>query len=170
MKNGRLKIVDRSYILGVKRDLVTDGPDGWRVTLTMTSFIEELGSVFEEPLASKFGKRRVRTPFPEGLMLTKAVVPEPDEIDRNIRRGYQRLVGSLLWCVRHVAPIAAYGMAQLCKLMATPTDLAWDAALHLLKYLLQHKSRGIVFSETTEDPLAFVDASNKDDPVDGKTQ
>ena len=80
------------------------------------------------------------------------------------------MVGSLLWCVRHVAPIAVYGMAQLCKLMATPTDLAWEAALHLLKYLLQHKSRGIVFSETTEDPFAFVDASNKDDPVDGKTQ
>ena len=169
-KEWKTEIVDRSYILGVKRDLVTDGPDGWHVKLTMTSFIEELGSIFEEPLEAKFGKRRVRTPFPEGLILTKAVEPAPGEVDRNITRGYQRLVGSLLWCVRHVAPIAAYGMAQLCKLMATPTDLAWDAALHLLKYLLQNKSRGIVFSETAEDPLAFVDASNKDDPVDGKTQ
>jgi len=84
----KTEIVDRSYILGVKRDLITDGPDGWYVKLTMTSFIEELGSIFEEPLAAKFGKRRVRTPFPEGLILTKAVEPEPGEVDRNIMRGY----------------------------------------------------------------------------------
>lgn len=46
-------------------------------------------------------------------------------------------------------PICLYGCSQLCKLMATPTDEAWKAALHLLQYLLQHKDEGIVFSEVT---------------------
>ena len=36
--------------------------------------------------------------------------------------------------------------------------------------LLQHKDRGIRFTETDEEMQCFVDASNKDDPVDGKTQ
>ena len=61
-------------------------------------------------------------------------------------------------------------MSQLCKLMATPTDAAWDAALHLLKYLDLNKDRGIRFSEVEDEPYVFVDASNRDDPVDGKTQ
>ena len=99
------ELVDRSYILGVKRDLVTDDPKGWHVHLSMTSFIEDLGALFQKPLDQKFGKRRVRTPFPEHLLLTKASKPREGEVDRNILGGYQRLVGSLLWCVRHVAPL-----------------------------------------------------------------
>ena len=169
-KRWATELVDRSFILGVKRDLVTNDPKGWYVTLTMTSFIENLADLFREHLDRKFGKRRVRTPFPEHLILTKADKPREGEVDRNITRGYQRLVGSLLWCVRHVCPVASYGMSQLCKLMATPTDAAWDAALHLLKYLELNKDRGIRFSEVEDEPYVFVDASNRDDPVDGKTQ
>lgn len=54
--------------------------------------------------------------------------------------------------------------------MATPTDDSWKAALHLLQYMLQHKDEGIVFSEVDHEPCAFVDASNRDDPADGKCQ
>ena len=163
------EVVDESFILGVKREVSQD-PKGWHVTLTMTSYIEELAGLFKSHLDSRFGKRSVRTPFPEGLILTKANEPREGEVDRNIKRGYQRLVGSLLWCVRHVLPIASYGMSQLCKLMATPTDEAWDAALWLLAYAYRYRNRGIRFTESDSEPLAFVDASNKDDPVDGKTQ
>ena len=166
----KTELVDPNFILGVKRELNPNGPNGWEVKLTMTSFIEDLAKLYQNDLNQKFGKRRVRTPFPENLILTKAAKPSEGEVDRNINRGYQRLVGSLLWAVRHICPIASYGMSQLCKLMATPTDLAWDCALHLLQYLLQNKARGIKFSETDEEPMAFVDASNKDDPEDGRTQ
>jgi len=54
--------------------------------------------------------------------------------------------------------------------MACPTDEAWHAAIHLLKYLDQTKDRGVKFTETDDEPCAFVDASNRDDPEDGKTQ
>ena len=54
--------------------------------------------------------------------------------------------------------------------MATPTDKAWGAALHLLQYLRQNRDRGIVFTETDHSPFAMVDASNRDDPADGRTQ
>jgi len=163
------EIVDSSFVLGVKRTLVRD-PEGWHVTLTMTSFIDDLVKVFQDDLNDEFGRRIVKTPFPEHIILTKADTPEEGEVARNIKRGYQRLVGSLLWCVRHVFPICAYGCSQLCKLMATPTDHAWKCALHMLKYIDQHKERGIKFSETDDEPCAFVDASNRDDPQDGRTQ
>ena len=61
-------------------------------------------------------------------------------------------------------------MSQLCKLMACPTDEAWHAAIHLLQYVIQNKSKGIRFTETDSEISAFVDASNRDDPEDGRTQ
>ena len=162
--------VDRSYVLGVKRNLVRDDPNGWSCTLTMTTFIDDLAKTFERELTDMFGRRNVSTPFTENLILTKSNPIPDDEIKRNIDRGYQRLVGSLLWCVRHVSPICMYGCSQLCKLMSSPSDEAWGEALHMLKYLHQNKDRGVKFTETDLEPIAFVDASNKDDPVDGKTQ
>ena len=138
--------------------------------MTMTSYIEDMGKAFGPDLERELGRRKVSTPFPDNLILTKAYKPEEGECQRNIARGYQRLVGSLLWCVRHIMPICLYGCSQLCKLMATPTDDSWKAALHLLQYMLQHKDEGIVFSEVDHEPCAFVEASNRDDPADGKCQ
>ena len=54
--------------------------------------------------------------------------------------------------------------------MATPTDQAWAAALHVLNYLKHHAAEGVRFTEGADHMIAFCDASNKDDPVDGKTQ
>ena len=163
------QLVDRSYVLGVKRNLVQD-TEGWHVTLTMTSFIDDLVKLFRAHLDQEFGRRTVSIPFPENLILTKADTTSDEEVQHNINRGYQRLVGSLLWVVRHIFPICSYGCSQLCKMMSCPSDKAWHAALHMLKYIEQHRGRGVKFSETDDEPCAFVDASNKDDPYDGKTQ
>ena len=169
----KTEIIDRSYILGVKRTVVTDDPKGWHCTLTMDAYIEEMVLMFDNELTAEFGtgsRRRKRTPFPDAELLTKSIKPLDGEVDRNLKRGYQRLVGCLLWCVRHVAPAAAYGCSQLCKLMSAPTDLAWKCGLHLLAYLATRSTRGIRFSETDSSIISYVDASNKDDPVDGKCQ
>ena len=40
----------------------------------------------------------------------------------------------------------------------------------MLKYLHQNRRRGVRFCEGDGEPVAFVDASNKDDPHDGRTQ
>ena len=165
----KTEIVPSEFVLGVKRTLHR-GDDGWKCTVSMTSFIDDMVSTFQSDLDSQFGKRTVSIPFPEGLILSKSDEPAEGEVQRNIKRGYQKLVGSLLWCVRHVSPISTYGCSQLCKLMATPTDKAWEAALHLLQYLRQNRTRGVVFSETDHSPFAMVDASNRDDPSDGRTQ
>lgn len=163
------EIVDSSFVLGVKRTTGQDSKGRWYRDISMTTFIDDLCNLFQDDL-DEFAKPTVRTPFPENTILTKATTPDEGEVKRNINRGYQRLVGSLLWCVRHVAPICAYGCSQLCKLMACPTDTAWACALHMLRYLQLNRERGIRFSETSDAPMAFVDASNKDDPTDGKTQ
>ena len=42
--------------------------------------------------------------------------------------------------------------------------------MHMLNYIAQQRTTGIKFTENQSGPVAFVDASNKDDPADGKTQ
>ena len=45
-----------------------------------------------------------------------------------------------------------------------------DRALRMLQYMLQHKDEGIQFHEASMVPCAYGDASNKDDPHNGKTE
>ena len=167
-------IIDSSYVLGVKRTVVTDDPTGWYVTLTMSSYIEDMCELYAEDLSHKYGPkwkdRGKRAPCTEGHVLTKADEPQEGEVARNLVRGYQRLVGSLLWVVRHVLPDALFACSQLCKLMSCPTDKAWDAAIHLAMYCYTKKDRGIRFTETDSAPIAYVDASANDDRFDGKCQ
>ena len=138
--------------------------------MSMSQFIDDLYKVFEGEITKEFGKRKVSTPFPETIILSKSDIPTEGEVKRNIDRGYQRLVGSLLWCVRHVFPVCSYGCSQLCKLMSCPTDLAFKCALHMLLFCYLNRHRGIRFSETDTEPSAYVDASNRDDPFDGRAQ
>ena len=169
------EIVPSDFVLGVKRTRVEDNDNGWYSEMTMPSFIQDLYNLFKDDMETHFGKakchsKRFPTPFPEKCILSKSSEVDDDEIKRNIKRGYQKLIGSLLWVVRHCSPICSYGCSQLCKLMATPSDEAWAGALHMLGYLYSNKERGIRFSQNDDMPVCYVDASNKDDPNDGKTQ
>ena len=136
-KEWATEIINREVILGVKRTLDRSDPTNWKVHLTMTAFVDDLVALFAHDLEQVVGKGRYKIPFPENLILTKSDKPDEGEVERNIARGYQRLVGSLLWVVRHVLPVCVYGCSQLCKLMSTPTDVAWKAALHMLQFIKQ---------------------------------
>ena len=91
------------------------------------------------------------------------------ENQKFLDKGSQRLTGCLLWAVRHVSPESNYGITQISKLMAKPTERSWNASLNMLAYLEITKNRGIRFcSWINEVPVAYADASNKDDLLDGK--
>ena len=120
----QLEVVDREVILGVKRTLDRSNPDIWKVHLAMTAFIDDLVSMLSHGLEQVMRRRKYKVPFPENLTLTKSDTLDEGEVKRNIARGYQRLVGNLLWVVRHVLFVCACDCSQLCKLMSTPTDVA----------------------------------------------
>ena len=169
-----VKDVDPSYILGLKRTLCTDDPEHWIVTVTMEAYVDQMVSTWEHELVSLMGSkwqnRVLRTHWPDGLILTKALAPDVKESTHNLNRGYQKLVGSLLWAVRHCFPDCLYGMSQLCKLMGCPTDLAFKSGIRMLLYMYPRRHDGIRFSETNAPIKAYVDASNNPDPYDCKCQ
>ena len=94
------------------------------VVLTMTPFIDGLVETFKEYLPTK----NKSTPFPEHMFLSKLDKSVTDEEVKVVMdRGYQKLVGCLLWVARNVAPEICAGVSQLCRVMSRPSERAWDA-------------------------------------------
>ena len=86
-------------------------------------------------------------------------------------RGYQRLVGCLLWATRGCFPETSLGVHQLCRVMACPSRKAWKEGLRILAWLRDHRTRGIKFNAKGNPyPISYSDASNKPDPIDGLSQ
>ena len=79
------------------------------------------------------------------------------------------IVGTLLWLSRNCYPEISQGVSQLCAVMSMPTEEAYAAALHMVKYLYCNRDRGIRFNSAGNlDPLTLYDASNKGDYGDSK--
>eukprot|EP00873_Tetraselmis_striata_P042412 jgi/Tetstr1/462676/TSEL_007642.t1 len=59
---------------------------------------------------------------------------------------YQALVGSLLYAMVATRPDIAEAVSKLCRVMAKPEQLHWQAAKRVLRYLKGTKTLGLTFS------------------------
>ena len=171
------KRTDPVSMLGLQRRITEK--DGMRsVEVTMTPFIEGMFEAFksETQYDSRTNVKTRYTPIPEDLMLSKSPKDsKKHEVEgkRIIARGYQRLLGMLLWAARGVFPECLVGTSFLGRCMACPSEEAWKAGIHMLEYMYQNRTRGIKFSSDrmiSNIPIAHTDASNKPDPTDSKCQ
>ena len=81
------------------------------------------------------------------------------------------MFGMLLWAARGSFPDAVGAASLAGRLMADPTEEAWDVLCWRLNCMHQRKSRGIRFSSRGNyHMISYVDASNKPDPTDDKAQ
>ena len=96
---------------------------------------------------------------------------DEDESKRVLDRGYMSVVGSLLWPAQRYHPEILFATSQLGRVMSKPSELAWTCAMHTLQWMIQHKNRGIRFSNNRSHvPTAHCDASNKKDLQDSLVQ
>ena len=63
-----------------------------------------------------------------------------------MNRGYQKVVGSLLWAQRNCYPECSIGVQYLCRQMSSPTEEAWRGAMHMVSYLKGARDYGIKFT------------------------
>ena len=67
--------------------------------------------------------------------------------------------------------MCAQPVSMLCKMMAKPTQRAFDLGLQVVKYMYQHRDRGVKYTKGGNmEPVCYYDASNKADVGDGKCQ
>lgn len=155
-----VKEVDPGHMLGVDRHRDADG----NIHICMPSYVDFVHKKF--PSA---GDRAETTPFPVKLQLNKAMEGTP--LDKPGIKRYQELTGALLWVARNVFWHCSYGVAQLCRMMSCPNTTAWNAALHMVRYLKSHRDFAIIYRKDAPlTPVCFYDASFKPDPSDGKSQ
>ena len=133
------KIVDPGYMLGVRRDITWEG-DVMVCELSMDAFVQGMYDSFKEHA----NNRIVYTPLPDNCFISMNTKTTQQEADRVLDRGYQRLFGQLLWAARGVYPECLQGTSMLGKVMSRPTEEAWKAAIHMMKYMHSQK-RGLKF-------------------------
>jgi hypothetical protein len=172
-KHWGIKSVDPDYMLGVKRILTGKGKDA-SIEMSMTAFIDTMGLAFP----TFINKKKLKTPSTKGTHLHKHL--KSDEASKRqqeaeakvvLDRGYQSLLGMVLWAARMCFPECLVGASMLGRVMSSPTEEAWVEGISIMNWMIQNRLRGIKFSASgNEEPVAFVDASNKPDPSDGKCQ
>ena len=165
-----LKRTDVDFMLGVERhptyktksNKITStyekGSTMQSITLKMTAFVKGAVEAFKEHMP----KTRVKTPYPEKPGFNKDTEVNPEEIQEMLDAGYQRLVGLILWGVRHAFDEGKYGVSMLCSVLSKPSKLAFAAGIHMLAWMDQNSLRGIRFNANGNlFPICMSDASNK---------
>jgi hypothetical protein len=157
-----IKMVNANFMVGVQR---ITSEDGKTVTLSQPGFVDNLVDTFRDKLTG----RNVNTPFPPGLHLQRSGDPMAKEAGKAIYdRGLYSVIGSLLWTMRNCHPETAIGVNYLCSVMSEPTEAAWAAAMHMIKWLRDNKDMGLKFTRQKQDPTleCYYDASANPDMID----
>jgi hypothetical protein len=112
-----------------------------------------------------------RVPFPKGVRMYigwEDVTAE--DIADTIKKGYQNLVGGIMWANRGTSPMVSFGTNQCTKVMSAPGPKALKYALQVLHYMVSKKDVGIIFRSDGNDQLVtYYDAGFAPDPIDGKS-
>ena len=160
--DSRFKIskCNKDFMLGLTR---TISPCGTYCDIAMSGFITRLYDEFKE----RCGKKIPLTPFPPGLFIMKAEVPDEKEGAEVIAMDFQHAVGALLWAARMCYPECQLGVSFLTRVMSCPTKEAYKAVLHMIAYLYGQRHRGIrMRGERGAQLRAHCDASNNPDRSD----
>ena len=128
-----IKMCDPSFMLGVQRTTTTiDGVTYHE--LTQKGCILDLFEEFKDEIPAK-----ANTPMPDGSFLslydaTGERKPVDDEEVKRVKgKGYQHIVGVLLWLSRNCFIELGNGVSQLTKVMSVPTEEAYKASLHMIR-------------------------------------
>jgi hypothetical protein len=144
------------HMLGLER-IICDG--GNAVEVRMPAYIAGVYLQFKDVV----GTRIPKTPMVPNDFLTRADCGPDDTSAKFPRFGV--IVGCLLWIARMAKPEISLTVGMLCKMMGTPTEAAWKAALYCLAYCYGTKDKGVKFKRVDGQPeiTAWYDASNKGD-------
>ena len=100
----------------------------------------------------------------------KELLIDPVESRQVLDKGFRELVGGLLWPARNAYPAASFACSVLSRYMQTPTEEAFDAGIHTLHYLVEHRHEGIIFSSDGNlEPICFYDSAHMQKLLDHKS-
>eukprot|EP00961_Rhodomonas_salina_P159764 2151819-Rhodomonas_salina.2 len=144
--------------VSVKQDLTNK-----RTTLSQEQYVKDVLELF-----GMTGATPVSTPMEANTHLTSADCPPPHKVDKQFKREYQRIVGSLMYLLCFTRPDLAFSVNQCSRFMSNPGPLHMAAAHSILWYLAGTAHHGITYEaqpKSRENLLwGFADTDHAEDP------
>ena len=164
-----VSLVSVSFMLGIKRDDVVL-KDGTRVIVaSQCAYIE---GVYES-WYNFLPKKEVKTVFPVGvtLSLAESELPSEEEYKQVLGMGYLSAVGQIGWGAHHCWPEVLVAYSYLTRVQSKPSKVAFSAAMHVVKWMHQTRTRGISWrSDGNRVMHGTTDSSDVGDKKDGRVQ
>ena len=155
-----LKPTSPEYMLGWERIAETDDNNVLiSITCLQTAFVKGTVAAFKDELQHM---KNVTTPFPLKHSFNKETIVSEQEIQKYMNKGYQRANGLVMWAARHSFKELKFGASLCSSMLSKPNQEAFEALMHMIKWLELNCNRGIRFSrDGNKSPIGFCDASNK---------
>lgn len=112
--------------------------DSGRITLTQSEYIAEVANTFDMSTAKT-----------KSTHLSPGSVLEPPpcdyKADQKFKTQYQSIIGCLLYIASSTRPDIAFAVSTLSRFNSNPSEIHFEAAKHVLRYLLGSPKMGISF-------------------------
>ena len=137
--------------------------------ITQAGYLNELWEEFKHLYPDN--AKAPSIPFPKTMRLYPGCEDvTPEESLAIIKKGYQNIIGGIMWGNRGTAPLASFGTNQCAKVMSAPGPKALKCALQVLHFMVANQDVGIVFrSDGNKHLITHYDAGFAPDPVSGKS-
>jgi hypothetical protein len=83
---------------------------------------------------------------------------QDSDVDKELLRTYQSLVGALLYCATNTRPDISYTVGMLCRAMSKPTPELLVAAQRVLHYLYRTKDIGLRYEASVRPLHGYSDS------------
>ena len=132
--------------LGSKFEISDLGKLHWYLGLSITTTSEGLKlsqDLYVDTLLKKFGLTNAKVFRSPAAELRLCAATCDDVIRTNV--PYRELVGSLMWLSVCTRPDISYSVNSVAKYVESPTDLHWNAAKRILRYVKGTPHAGLLF-------------------------
>ena len=111
--------------------------------------------------------RSAPTPLPAGFY----PIPNPLDVNPELRQRFQIIIGSLLYIMLGTRPDIAFAVTKLAQFAANPSQEHLDKALYICRYLIGTRNYSLVYDGTKGIGLtACTDSDWASDPTTRRSQ
>jgi len=147
---------DLSDLLGVEFTRESDDV----IRLSQPAYIEKMASNFFDDAHPDSEALLNRGPCAKDIdeLVATALAQVVSEVDPDLVKRYQQLVGSLLYAATNTRPDVAFSVGYLCRAMSKPTPDLYLAALRVLGYLYRTKHLGLRYQGSDKKVYGMSDS------------
>jgi hypothetical protein len=97
--------------------------------------------------------KSIPTPLPIGYV----PMPNPDNVDEQLRMCYQQIIGSLLYLMLRTCPDILFAMTKMLQFASNPMEEHYNCALYICCYLVGTTDYALTYSKDNTSLITYAD-------------